>query len=138
MAGAESGLGLTQFGEGQALGAGVGEGVPPGAQTRVVTITEYPGVGHLSQSQPYGQEYADQGLAELNDFHRLGLGVRPGQVKRTEVDTGGYDMAKVMEHLGDTGFNRLESFQKGPNMFQSMGLPPNGMEGFQGIDRGLV
>lgn len=99
---------------------------------RVVSITEYPQVGHLKDT---GKEYVDLGLGELNGFHRLGLGVNPGIVKTMSIDTSGYDFYKVMQHLGPS-YQRMEGFNQGPNMLPTMGLPTTGLEGFSNVDRG--
>ena len=97
----------------------------------MVSIAEYPGIGHL---KTYGKEYADQGLPELNQYHRLGLGVQPGNVKSTSIQTDGYDFHKVLEYLGEPT-NDLAAFNSGPNILPSLGLPNAGYEGFNRIDR---
>lgn len=100
--------------------------------SRVVSITEYPHVGHLKDT---GHEYADLGLGELNGFHRMGLGVEPGIQKTFTIDTSGYDLYKILEHLGPH-YGMMEQFGQGPNMLPSLGLPSTGFEGFNNVDRG--
>lgn len=97
-----------------------------------MSITEYPGLGHLKE---YGPEMAENGLPELNSLHRLGVGVEPGEVKSTTINTDGYDFFKVLEYLGEP-IGDMPAFNQGPNILPSIGLPNTGLEGFNRIDRG--